>query len=110
METRCPTPGTLDLTLIPEDKTLCLHAEELSGLSGTLRKRWFEDEGWDKVQASVPKSRKNACRTLAAMGFVCETRSMGIRNGIHLGKEPEGVHIYGLLATDPIPEVIHAEA
>lgn len=114
MEARSIDPGTLDLTLIPEDKTLCLHAHELLEISAGLRDRWFGQEGWSKVQASVAKSRKNACRTLSALGFVCETRGCGIRNGITLGKDPEPLHVYGLLPDDPYPVVMqeteHAEA
>jgi hypothetical protein len=105
IETRTYQEGTLDLSVIPEDKTLCLHREELAGLSEELRNRWFATEGWSKVQSSVAKSRQNTRRTLAALGFVCETRSLGIRQGITLGKEPEPLMIYGLIPTDPIPDV-----
>ena len=114
MECRAPQSHILDLTLIPEDKTLCLHGDELARISQELRSRWFVEEGWGKVQASVPKSRKNASRTLLALGFTCETRSCGIRDGITLSKGPEPLMIYGLLPSDPEvtpimkPEEAHA--
>lgn len=105
IEARTMEPGTLDLALIPEDKTLCLHGVELVRLSEKLRERWFHVEHWDKVQVQVAKSRNNTCRTLKAMGFVCETRSIGIRNGVTLGKGAEPLMIYGLLPSDPVPMV-----
>lgn len=103
VETRTVEPGILDIALIPEDKTLCLHTLNLAKISEVLRKRWFEGEKWDKVQSSVAKSRNNTCRSLRAMGFVCETRSIGIRKAVTLGKEPEALMIYGLLPDDPVP-------
>lgn len=109
METRSPQEHVLDVTLIPEDKTLCLHAGELCHIAEQLRSRWFEAEGWGKVQSSVPRSRKNTCRTLAALGFICETRSLGIRDGVVLGKGPEGLHIYGLLPSDPLPTPVETQ-
>lgn len=114
IESRTLEPGILDLALIPEDKSLNLHAEALLAVSEELRNRWFVEEGWQKVQAQIALSRKNACRTLRALGFVCETRSIGIRKGITLNKEAEPLMIYGLLPSDPLPvilkeEVAHAE-
>lgn len=117
IEARSLEPATLEVALVPEDKTLCLHTEKLSKLAWVLRDRWFSQEGWGKVQAQVAKSRSNACRTLKALGFVCETRSIGIRKGITLSKDAEPLMIYGLLPDDPIPvlespavEESHAEA
>lgn len=104
IETRTYQAGTLDLSLVPEDKTLCLHRDDLAAIAPQLRDRWFGSEGWSKVQSSVAKSRQNTRRTLAALGFVCETRSIGIRDGITLGKEPEALMIYGLMPCDPLPD------
>lgn len=103
IETRGMEPGILEMALIPEDKTLCLHSEQLCRISEKLRDRWFGREGWDKVQVQVAKSRNNVCRSLRAMGFVCETRSIGIRKAVTLGKEAEALMIYGLLPDDPLP-------
>lgn len=103
IETRSMEPGILDLALVPEDKNLCLHEGKLAELAPQLRDRWFKAEGWEKVQVQVAKSRKNTCRTLKALGFICETRSIGIRKAVTIGKEAEALMIYGLLESDPVP-------
>jgi len=116
IETRGMEPGVLDLALVPEDKVLCQRVVQLARLSEELRERWFEKEGWEKIQVQVAMSRKNTCRSLRALGFVCETRSIGIRKAVTLNKESEALMIYGLLPDDPkpaplsVPELMMEEA
>lgn len=102
LEIPLPEPGTMDIMIIPEDKTLGKKKDELIEFSHKLRERWFDAMGMTRIQAKVPASRVNMQRIMRNMGFKLETPA-GLRGAIQLGDNPpEGLLIYGLVPSDPI--------
>lgn len=104
VETRNAEPGILDIALFPEDRTASKRLwNDFRAIGFALRKRWFEEQKFNRVQATVPASRVNTERMLRALGFVEETRkNSGIRDYFtFLNGHRENANIWGLLASDP---------
>ena len=102
LEIPLPEPHTMDIMIIPEDKTLGKKKDELIEFSHKLRGRWFDAMEMTRVQAKVPASRVNMQRIMRNLGFKLETPA-GLRDAIQLGENPpEGLLVYGLVPSDPM--------
>lgn len=95
-------PAILNLIMVPKVPMLVRYSLELHGLIPELRKRWFEDGGFQRVEARIPTSRNQAIRSMLALGFTQETAPEGLRHAGRYHKRWESMAVLGLLPSDPI--------
>ena len=100
-------PGVLRFSWIPECKRLHTRKDDLATLAADLRPFWFR-EGVRRVEAHLPATRTQSIRALKGLGFRQETLDCGLRAACDYGKGWEAHVVLGLLANDPVRQVLEA--
>jgi hypothetical protein len=105
IETR-PSPKALELIWVNEISRLHQKRDFLMEVAQTLRKRWFDELGLQRVGVHIPIARTQTIRTLKTMGFRMETLPWGVRDCMAYGTHLESIAILGLLPSDPVRTVV----
>ena len=95
-------PGNMSLIAIKEPERVDKRKDELYEIGEALRKRWFKELGYKRVEARVPEGFIQTSRVLRRFGFRQETGPSGLRGIVRKNGEPVNIHVFGLLPSDRV--------